>query len=156
VVLAPLRAEPPPSSFGRWFGIALLVLVVGGFAWAFTQSASVGIDTVMIWVLTTGILGAIGAAVAGAHPLSILAAFIASPITPLHPALASGMVSGAVELWVRKPRIGDFESLRDDIDSVRGWRRNRVSRVFLVFFLTSLGTAAGVWIAGLRLLGRLV
>jgi pheromone shutdown-related protein TraB len=154
-VLAPLRAEPPPSSFGRWFGIALLVTVVGGFIWAFTQGVSVGIESVMIWVLTTGILGAIGAAVAGAHPLSILAAFVASPITPLHPALASGMVSGAVELWARKPRIGDFESLRDDIDTVRGWRRNRVSRVFLVFFLTSMGTAAGVWIAGLRLVSRL-
>lgn len=155
VVLAPLRAEPPPSSFGRWFGIALLVLVLGGFAWAFMQGVSVGVESVMIWVLTTGILGAIGAAIAGAHPLSILAAFVASPITPLHPALASGMVSGAVELWARKPRIGDFESLRDDIDSVRGWRRNRVSRVFLVFFLTSLGTAAGVWVAGLRLVTRL-
>ncbi len=156
VILAPLRAEPPPSSFGKWFGIVLLVTVVGGFIWAFTQGVSVGIESVMIWVLTTGVLGALGAAIAGAHPLSILAAFVASPITPLHPALASGMVSGAVELWARKPRVGDFESLRDDIDSVRGWRRNRVSRVFLVFFLTSMGTAAGVWIAGLRLVGRFV
>jgi pheromone shutdown protein TraB len=39
---------------------------------------------------------------------------------------------------------------------VRGWWRNRVSRVFLVFFLTSLGTAIGVWIAGFRLVDRLV
>jgi pheromone shutdown-related protein TraB len=155
-VIAPLRAEPPPSSFGKWFGIALLVLVLGGFAWGFSQGVEVGADTVVIWVLTTGVLGAIGALVAGAHPLSVLAAFIASPLTPLHPALASGMVSGAVELWARKPRVADFEALRVDLDSVRGWWRNRVSRVFLVFFLTSLGTAIGVWVAGFRLVDRLV
>ena len=106
-------------------------------------------------MLTTGVLGAVGAAVAGAHPLSILAAFVASPLTPLHPALASGMVSAAVELWVRKPRVGDFEQLRDDVGSLRGWWRNRVARILLVFFLTSLGTAAGVWIAGFKMAARL-
>ena len=108
-----------------------------------------------VLVISTGILGAIGAAVAGAHPASIASAFIASPLTPLHPALASGMVSGAVELWARKPRVGDFQRLRDDVTSLRGWWRNRVARVFLVFFLTSLGTAIGVWVAGFRMAAKL-
>ena len=154
-VLAPLRREPPPSHFARWFGIFLVVFVLGGFAWAFTRGSAMGFDVVAIWVLTTGILGAIGAAVAGAHPASIASAFIASPLTPLHPALASGMVSGAVELWARKPRVGDFQRLRDDVVTLRGWWRNRVARVFLVFFLTSLGTAIGVWVAGFRMAAKL-
>jgi pheromone shutdown-related protein TraB len=154
-VISPLRAEPPPSAFGRWFGVFLLVFVLGGFVWGFAQGTEIGLDAVAAWVLTTGVLGALGALAAGAHPLSILAAFVASPLTPLHPALASGMVSGAVELWARKPRVGDFEALREDLDSLRGWWRNRVSRVFLVFFLTSLGTAIGVWIAGIRLVRTL-
>jgi pheromone shutdown-related protein TraB len=154
-VLAPLQREPLPSNFGRWFGIVLLVFVLGGFAWAFSRGRAMGLDVVAIWVLTTGILGALGAAAAGAHPASIASAFIASPLTPLHPALASGMVSGAVELWARKPRVGDFQTLRDDVVTVRGWWRNRVARVFLVFFLTSLGTAIGVWIAGFRMAARL-
>ena len=154
-VLAPLRAEPAPSSFGKWFGIALLAFVLAGFGWAFSRGIDVGFDAVLTWVMVTGVLGAIGAAAAGAHPLSVLAAFVASPITPLHPALASGMVSGAVELWARKPRVGDFEALRDDLDSLRGWWRNRVARIFLVFFLTSLGTAIGVWVAGFSVAARL-
>ncbi len=154
-ILALLCAEPPPSSFGKWFGIALLVLVLAGFAWAFSRGVDVGVDAVLTWVLLTGALGATGAAIAGAHPLSIVAAFIASPLTPLHPALASGMVSGAVELWTRNPRVGDFEALRDDLDSLRGWWRNRVSRIFLVFFLTSLGTAIGVWVAGFSVAAQL-
>ena len=65
------------------------------------------------------------------------------------------MVSAAVELWIRKPRVGDFEALRDDVGSLRGWWRNRVARVLLVFFLTSLGTAIGVWIAGFQMAAKL-
>lgn len=154
-VLAPLRREPPPSRFGKWFGWFLIAFVLGGFAWGFAQGKAVGLEVLGIWVLTTGVLGAIGAAVAGAHPLSIAGAFVASPLTPLHPALASGMVSAAIELWVRKPRVGDFEALRDDVGSLKGWWRNRVARVLLVFFLTSLGTAIGVWIAGFQMAARL-
>ena len=107
-------------------------------------------------MLITGGLGALGCAIAGGHPLSILGAFVSSPVTPLHPALASGTVSALIEAWVRKPTYADFMSLRDDVQSVRGWWRNRVARVLLNFFLTSLGTAIGVWLGGARMLGKLV
>ncbi len=154
-VLAPLRAEPPPSRAGRWLGVLLLLFVIGGFVYGFSQGRDVGVEVLWIWVLTTGLGGALGALTAGSHPLSIAAAFVASPLTTLHPALASGMFSGAAELWLRKPRVADFERLRDDLAHWRGWWRNRVARIFLVFFLTSLGTAAGVWIAGARIFGAL-
>jgi pheromone shutdown-related protein TraB len=140
-----------------WFTIALTAFVIGGFAWGFWQGgADLGGELVLYWVLITGVLGAIGCAIAGGHPLSILAAFVASPLTPLHPALASGTVSALVEAWVRKPTYADFMALRDDVQSVRGWWRNRVARVLLNFFLTSLGTAIGVWLGGARMLGRLL
>ena len=106
-------------------------------------------------MLATGLLGALGCAIAGGHPLSILAAFIASPLTPLHPALASGTISALVEATLRKPTYGDFMALRDDVQVVKGWWRNGVARIVLIFFLTSLGTAIGVWTGGLRMLGTL-
>ena len=106
-------------------------------------------------MLVTGVLGALGCAIAGGHPLSILSAFIASPLTPLHPALASGTVSAVVEAMLRKPTYADFMALREDVNSARGWWRNRVARVLLNFFLTSLGTAIGVWTGGLRILGTI-
>jgi pheromone shutdown-related protein TraB len=140
-----------------WFTIVLTAFVLGGFAWGFWHGGvDVGTDLLVYWVLLTGTLGAIGCAVAGGHPLSILAAFVASPVTPLHPALASGTVSGLVEAWVRKPTYADFMALRDDVATVRGWWRNRVARVLLNFFLTSLGTAIGVWLGGARILGALI
>ncbi|MFC3816355.1 TraB/GumN family protein [Lysobacter sp. GCM10012299] len=147
----------PKKSDVPWFTIILSTFVLGGFAWGFWRGGiDVGSDLLLQWVLATGVLGAIGCAVAGGHPLSILVAFVASPITPLHPALASGTLSALTEAWVRKPTYADFMALRDDVQSWRGWWRNRVARVLLNFFLTSLGTAIGVWTGGLRMLGKLV
>jgi pheromone shutdown-related protein TraB len=145
--LRDVSTEPKPSNFGKWFGYALIAVVLGGFAWGFARSERLGLDLLINWVAITAGMGALGALLAAAHPFSIIAAAIASPITPLHPALASGMISGAVEAWVRKPTVNDFSRLRDDVMHWRGWWRNSVTRVFLVFFLTSFGTSIGVWIA---------
>ncbi|MEO5566314.1 MAG: TraB/GumN family protein [Luteimonas sp.] len=156
IVRADLELVHQKSSI-PWFTIALTVFVLGGFGWGFWHGGvDVGTDLLVYWILLTGTLGAIGCAIAGGHPLSILAAFIASPVTPLHPALASGTISSLVEAWVRKPTYADFMALRDDVGSVRGWWRNRVARVLLNFFLTSMGTAIGVWIGGARILGKLL
>ncbi|MGH8073278.1 MAG: TraB/GumN family protein [Lysobacter sp.] len=150
-----LEALPKKSDI-PWFTIVLAAFVVGGFAWGFWQGGiDVGSDLLLHWVLATGVLGAIGCAVAGGHPLSIVVAFLASPITPLHPALASGTLSALTEAWLRKPTYADFMALRDDVQSVRGWWRNRVARVLLNFFLTSMGTAIGVWIGGAKMLSAL-
>ena len=140
-----------------WMELVIGVFLIGGFAWGFWQGGvDVGSDLLLQWVLATGVLGAIGCAIAGGHPLSILAAFVSSPLTPLHPALASGTVSAFVEATLRKPTYADFMALRDDVQTMRGWWKNRVARVLLNFFLTSLGTAIGVWTGGLRMLGKLV
>jgi pheromone shutdown-related protein TraB len=155
-ITATLEALPEKSSV-PWFTIALSVFVLGGFAWGFWRGGiDVGTDLVLYWVLWTGGLGALGCALAGGHPLSILGAFVASPVTPLHPALASGTISALIEAWVRKPTYADFMALRDDVQTVKGWWRNRVARVLVNFFLTSMGTAIGVWTGGLRMLGKLV
>jgi pheromone shutdown-related protein TraB len=139
-----------------WFTLGLAVFVLGGFAWGFWQGGlDVGSDLIVQWVLATGLLGALGCALAGGHPLSILAAFVASPLTPLHPALASGTISALVEATLRRPTYADFMALRDDVQTVKGWWRNGVARILLNFFLTSLGTAIGVWTGGLKMLGTL-
>lgn len=146
----------PRGSKVPWFTLFLAVFLLGGFAWGFSQGAEIGGGMVLAWVLATGIPGAIGCAVAGGHPLSILGAFLSSPFTPLHPALASGTVSAAIETWMRKPTYADFLHLRDDTTSLRGWWRNRVSRVLVNFFLTSMGTAIGVWTGGVHIVRQLM
>ena len=154
--VARLEALKPKSGI-PWFTLLLATFVLGGFAYGFWKGGvDVGTDLIVYWVLITGGLGALGSAIAGGHPLSILGAFVSSPVTPLHPALASGTVSALIEAWVRKPTYGDFMALRDDVQSMRGWWRNRVARVLLNFFLTSTGTAIGVWLGGAKMLGKLL
>jgi pheromone shutdown-related protein TraB len=144
--------EVPAGSRIPWFTLLLVAFLVGGFAWGYhAGGAEFAARLVLEWVLITGIGGAIGCIAAGGHPLSILGAFVASPITPLHPALSSGMVSAFIEAWLRRPTYADFLHLRDDTGDWRGWWRNRVARVFVNFFLTNLGTALAVWIAGANL-----
>jgi pheromone shutdown-related protein TraB len=153
---AALETVKAKSSF-PWFTLLLAFFVLGGFAWGFWHGGvEVGSELILQWVLVTGTLGAIGCAIAGGHPLSILAAFVSSPVTPLHPALASGTVSALVEAWLRKPTYADFMSLRDDLQSVKGWWRNRVARTLLNFFLTSMGTAIGVWTGGAKMIETLL
>lgn len=156
---ASVRAEleqVPQSSSVPWFTLALAAFLIGGFAWGFSRSETIGLELALSWVLTTGIFGALGCIVAGGHPLSVIAAFIASPLTPLHPALSSGMVSAAVEAWLRKPTYRDFLYLRDDTASLHGWWRNRVARVMVNFVLTNFGTVIGVWIGGAAIVRKLL
>ncbi|TXK64457.1 TraB/GumN family protein [Alkalisalibacterium limincola] len=138
-----------------WITILVALAVVGGLAWGFSQGREVGASMALGWVLTTGTLGALGCLAAGGHPLAILAAFVASPFTPFHRLVPSGMISAGVQAWLRKPTYRDFLYLRDDTNTLRGWWRNRVSHVLVVFFLTSLGTSIGVWISIFRIAGRM-
>jgi len=154
-MLVELNSLPQKSSI-PWLTILLAVFLVGGFAWGIHKGGlEVGGELILRWVLITGAGGALGCLAAGGHPLSIIAAFIASPLTPLHPALSSGMVSAGVEAWVRKPTYVDFLSLRTDTSHVSGWWRNRVARVFVNFILTNTGTAIAVWIAGAAVIHKL-
>ena len=145
-----------PSIWPRLMPWILLVFVLGGFALGYMKGADIGTDLVVLWVVMTGSLAAVGALIAGAHPLSALSGLFAAPITALHPALAAGMVTAGVELWLRKPTVADFGALREDLRRWRGWWHNRVARTLLVFIFTNFGTMAGVYIAGFKIFTTLL
>lgn len=154
-VLANLDQTPPPSNWLKLIPWAITLLVLSGFTVGFMRNPDLGWDLIKLWVLINGSLSALGALIAGGHPLTVVTAFFAAPLTSLNPAVGAGMVTGAVELSMRKPKVADFDQLRDDILEIRGWWRNRVSRTFLVFFLSNMGSVAGTWIAGLQIVKQL-
>ena len=150
--LAALDHVKPPSRI-PWFTLVFGGLLLAGFGWGFYHGGvDLGAKLVLDWIVITAIGGALGAAAAGAHPLSIAAAALCSPITPLIPALSSGMVSAFVEAWLRKPTYQDMLNLRHDTATLGGWWRNRFARVFVNFMLANMGTSLAVWIAGAKLL----
>lgn len=131
---------------------AMLALIVAGF---FVSGAATSVHMVVSWIVITGSFAALGSLVSLGHPLTILTAFVASPITTIHPFLASGWFAGLVEALVRKPRVGDLEHITDDIATFRGLWRNRVSRVLMVMSFTNLfGSVGALW--GLKVVASML
>ena len=140
-----------------WFTLILTALVVGGIAWGIHHGGlALGADLLRQWVFYTVGFTALGALLAGANPLSLIVGAVVAPFKPFRPGMPSGMFAALVETRLRKPAYGDFLALRDDAQTLGGWYRNRVTRVVLVFMLTNLGTIAGEWLAGARIIGKLM
>ncbi len=154
--IAELNSVPVPSRWPQAIPWVIVGLVLCGFAIGFYRSPELGWTLVADWVLINGALTAIGVTIAGGHPLTIISAFFAAPLTSLNPTIGAGMVTGAIETWLRKPRVADFSRLRKDAASVKGWWHNRVTRVLLVFILGTLGSAIGTYVAGFRIAERLL
>lgn len=150
-----LERVAKPSRWPRVLAWGLVLLILCGFGVGFAQNTALGWELVAAWVVINGGLSAMGALIAGGHPLTVASAFVAAPLTSLNPTIGAGMVTGAVELSMRKPRVGDFSSLRRDVGTWRGWWRNRVAKVFLVFLLSTLGSGVGTYVAGLHILDQL-
>jgi pheromone shutdown-related protein TraB len=154
--VAALASTPPKSRWPKWLAAGLVLLVFAAIAFAFHKNAALGTQALLAWVLFTGGFAALGALAAGGHPLSIVAAFIAAPIKPFRPGIPAGGISAMAEAWVRRPRVMDFDSLRDDIVHWSGWWKNRVARTLLNFFLVSVGTIIGEYSAGIHIFRSLV
>ncbi|MFZ1199923.1 MAG: TraB/GumN family protein [Desulfobacterales bacterium] len=146
--IAPLEHLPPKSrlcALLKWgLPLGIVALIVTGF---FVGGATAGKDMVIWWLLANGILAGLGALAALAHPLTIVSSVLAAPLTSLNPMVAAGWVSGLVEAFSRKPRVIDFENLQEDIHSLRGFWKNKVTRVLLVVVFTNLGSSIGTFVA---------
>lgn len=143
-----LIAIPQPGPWGKVFGWAFLAAFVGLIGYGFWEAgAQAGAEMALSWIVINAIAAGVGATLALAHPLSILAAAVSAPMTTLHPLLASGWFAGLTEAMVRKPTVADLEAVLDDLQTVRGLFRNRVTRIILVTALTNLCGMLGSFVA---------
>lgn len=153
--IAQLDTIPAPSQWLKFIPWIIVTLILAGFAIGFTRSPEMGTAMVVDWIVINGGLSALGAAIAFAHPLSILTAFLAAPLTSLNPTIGAGMVVAAVEAYLRKPKVSDFNRLRTDTTTLKGWWNNQVTRILLIFILSTLGSAIGTYVAGFRIFEQL-
>jgi pheromone shutdown-related protein TraB len=143
-----LNQIPPKSKvfgFLKW-GIPsfIVCLIIVGFFYA---GSSAGTSMIKWWVLANAILAGLGAAIALGHPLTILSAIVSSPITSLNPMIAAGWVAGLVEVFLGKPKVKDFERLSEDISSLKGFWKNKITRILLVVAFTNIGSSVGTFVA---------
>jgi pheromone shutdown-related protein TraB len=154
--VADLDRMPPRKRWLRAIPWVVVAAVAAGFIIGFQRSPELGFRLIGEWVVINGALSALGAAIAGAHVLTVLGAFVAAPITSLNPTVGAGMVVAAIETGLRRPRVTDFDCLRSDVTRLKGWWRNRVARILLVFIMSTIGSAAGTYIAGFRIIEQLL
>jgi len=141
------QIPPKGKAFGfiKW-GIPgfIVCLIILGFFYA---GSSAGTAMIKWWVLANAILSGLGAAIALGHPLTILSAIVSSPLTSLNPMIAAGWVAGLVEVFLGKPKVKDFERLSEDISSLKGFWKNKITRILLVVAFTNIGSSVGTFVA---------
>jgi len=146
--LETLEQIPPKGKIAgilKWIiPLFILVLFISGFSYGGTNA---GTDMITWWVAANGILAGLGAIIALAHPLTIISSVLAAPLTSLNPMIAAGWVAGLVEVFSRKPKVRDFEKLSEDILSIRGFWKNKITRILLVVVFTNIGSSLGTFVA---------
>ena len=155
--LAPLRIIPPASRWVPWLGWTMPVTIVAALVLiGWQQGITAAGHTALYWVLVCGLPSALGALCARAHPLTVLAALLAAPLTTLTPVLGVGHITALVQAYMQPPRVREFQSVADDIRSCTQWWKNRLLRVLLAFLLPTLGTIIGAWFGGYTIVSRLL
>lgn len=146
--LEALNRIPEKGIWGRFagwlFSLAIVGLFIAGFFYSGSQAS---LNMIAWWSLITAAFSGIGALILLAHPLTIAASAIAAPITTLHPLVAAGWVAGLIEATLRKPQVKDFLALKDDITSIRGFFRNKITRILLLVAFVNLTTSIGTFVA---------
>ncbi len=133
------------------FAIPLIVMGLVGFA-LFNNNEVDYVKMLTVWTLFNAIFAAMGCILARGHPLAILTAALASPITSLNPALAAGWFAGYVQLRISEPTTEDLQQFLKGT-SIGGFWSNRAGRVLLVTALTNLGSMLGAWFAAAGFIG---
>ncbi|MCK5323505.1 MAG: TraB/GumN family protein [Desulfobulbaceae bacterium] len=151
-----INTIPPVSPVWKvigWAVPALIIFSIGIIGWK--KGGAVAGDNIIYWILANGIPSSIGAALALAHPATIISAFLAAPVTSLTPVIGAGYVTAFVQVMVRPPLAGEFETVLEDMSKVTGWWKNRLLKVFLVFMLAGFGSMIGTWVGGYEIISNL-
>ncbi len=155
--LEELEKVPDPPVWPRVVAWLVPILIVALFAYGLVWGdRERTVESVYIWIGLNGGLAALGAAIALAHPVTVLTAFAAAPLTSLNPLMAAGWVAGLVQALLRKPLVADMENLADSLGSVRGFWSNRLTRILLVVVLCNLGSVLATFVAGAWIVGRAI
>ncbi len=146
--ISAISTIPEKSTFSKlvpWLipGIVFALFMAGFFFGNRDQLA----NAATAWVLANGLFSALGALLALGHPVTIAAAFVAAPITSLNPTIGAGFVTGLIQSFVAAPTVRDMEHVGEDLVTVKGWWRNRLARVLLVFLFSSIGSSIGTFVA---------
>lgn len=153
--LSDISTAPSPSKAGsvlQWIIPALILafVVYSCITYGFDQ----GLKYFATWACCNAACTMLFAILSNAHPLNWFVAAVSAPVAVMNPLIGVGIFTAIAESELRKPTVGDFEHITDDISSFKGWFKNRVLHCFLIFFTTSIGSMLGTFVLFPALLGK--
>lgn len=144
--VAAVEVIPERGAFSKIAPWLIPAIIIGAFVYAYYQGKFDELyEASIAWILVNGVLAALGTAIAKGHPLTVITAFIAAPITSLNPTIGAGMVTAFAQATFAPPKVKDMERVGDDIAEWRGWWSNKLARLFLVFLFSTIGSAIGTF-----------
>ncbi len=125
------------------------IAIIVAFLSYFTFSGGKKVDiaqTLKAWVIIKCSVTAAITIVWRPHILAYLAGILVSPVSTFLPVIKVGWVSALLEAMLRKPEVTDFEEMPEATTKFRAFYRNRIFRIFMVFFLGQFSSAVGYWV----------
>jgi len=153
--LSELDQLPTRSTVTKALPWALPLIMVAAIAGVLSTTSGVDwIEFFTVWTAANAAFAALACLLARGHPLAVLTAALASPITSLNPALAAGWFAGYVQLKVAEPTAADLQAFLK-LDDMKAFWTNPAGKVLLVTALTNVGSSIGAWAVPFILLGGL-
>ncbi len=141
---AALDVIPPPA---LWWRVAKWVVPLAFLALlvflATRMNAATFAKTMLAWIIPTAGCAGLATLITGGSILSVLGAIIAAPIARLYPLVRTAVVVGLIEASRRKPSVLDCERLQDDVQTMKGFWRNPVTRILIIAVASSMGALVG-------------
>ena len=153
--LESISVVPRKGRTSKIVGWIIPAIIIGLIIYGFVTNIQTGFQQLSAWVLWNGGLAALFTVLAWGHPLSILTAFAAAPITSLNPILACGWFAGLVQATVKKPTVQDVLNVQTDIFSLKGFFKNRFLKTLTVVVLANIGSSIGTYVAGFDIIKNL-
>lgn len=148
---------PPVSPVWKWIGWGVPAAILGALVFiGIDKGPRVAGENLLFWIVANGVPATLAALVALAHPVVVLSAFAVAPVTSLIPVIGAGYVLAFLQAYLAPPLVREFEQVADDVGTLRRWWQSRLLRVFLVFFLTTLGSLVGTYVGGYEIFRNLL
>ena len=145
--LSEIEQVPESAPIAKVIGWGIPFIIIASIIYiGYSKGLTEAGDNAIFWVLANGIPSAVGALIALAHPLTILASFIAAPITSLSPLIGAGYVAAFVQVYFQPPVVREIKNALSDFNHPVMWWKNKLLKVFLVFILASLGSVIGTYV----------
>ncbi|HDT8025201.1 TPA: TraB family protein, partial [Enterococcus faecalis] len=134
-----LDGLPPKLWSTRVLESIIPLIIIGLLIYSFVLGMDIGINQIIRWGIWNGGVAALFTVLALANPLTVITSLVLAPLATLLPMVSIGVFSAIVEATIRKPKVHDFQTMDEDLLSIKKIYKNRVLRIFLVFILASIG-----------------